>query len=259
MRSRARRVAAIVSVGVYLVLYIPLVTVAIYSFRSGESWSLESYSKVFGNEAVLRTLVQSLWVGALATVGSVLIGTPAALAIRRSRFWGKRALEVMTYLPLVMPEIVLGLAMLLWFVFLGLTLGTVSLVLSHITFCISYVIVTVGARLHGFDPAIEEAAYDLGATHAQVFWKVTLPLIWPGVLAGALMAFTLSFDDFLISFFVSGPGEETLPLQIYAMIKFGISPELHALSTLMVAVTLLAVSLAFGSAFPKSRALRVNK
>lgn len=252
IRSRTSRAAGGITALVYLALYLPLVTVAVYSFHSPAGFTLEWYGRVLANEAVLRTLAQSLWVGAAATVISVLIGTPAALAIRRTRFRGRRFVEVLTYLPLVMPEIVLGLAMLLWFVFLGLSLGTISLVVAHVTFCVSYVIVTVGARLHGFDAAIEEAAYDLGASSWEVFWKVTLPLIWPGILSGALMAFTLSFDDFLISFFVSGPGAETLPLQIYSMIKFGISPELHALSTLMVAVTLVSVGMVFGPAIPRA-------
>ena len=144
-----------------------------------------------------------------------------------------------------MPEIVLGLALLVWFVLLRVTLGVFSIILAHITFSMSYVIITVKARLHGFDESLEEAAWDLGATGWQTFWRVTLPLIWPGILSGALMAFTLSFDDFLITFFTAGVGSDTLPLKIYSMVKFGISPEINALSTIMLGVTLMMVVLFF--------------
>jgi spermidine/putrescine transport system permease protein len=144
-----------------------------------------------------------------------------------------------------MPEIVLGLSLLIWFVLLKLTLGVLSIVLAHITFSVSYVMITVKARLHGFDEMLEEAARDLGATPWKTFWKVTFPLIWPGILSGALMAFTLSFDDFLITFFTAGVGSDTLPLKIYSMIKFGVSPEINALSTIMLGVTLLMVLLLF--------------
>jgi spermidine/putrescine transport system permease protein len=136
---------------------------------------------------------------------------------------------------------VLGLSLLIWFVLLRITLGSFSIILAHITFSVSYVIITVKARLDGFDYSLEEAAQDLGASPWQTFWRVTFPLIWPGVLSGALMAFTLSFDDFLITFFTAGVGSDTLPLKIYAMIKFGVSPEINALSTLMLGATLVMI------------------
>jgi spermidine/putrescine transport system permease protein len=144
-----------------------------------------------------------------------------------------------------MPEIVMGISLLIWFVMLRLTLGTVSIVLAHITFSTSYVVITVKARLDGFDEALIEAAHDLGANSWQTFWRITLPIIWPGILSGALMAFTLSFDDFLITFFTAGVGSDTLPLKIYSMIKFGVTPEINALSTVMLGVTLVLVSFLF--------------
>ena len=144
-----------------------------------------------------------------------------------------------------MPEIVLGLSLLIWFVLLRFTLGTFSIILAHTTFSISYVIITVKARLHGFDQSLEEAAKDLGATPWKTFWKVTFPLIWPGILSGALIAFTLSFDDFLITYFTAGVGSDTLPLKVYAMIKFGVTPEINALSTIMLAATLFLVVVFF--------------
>jgi spermidine/putrescine transport system permease protein len=142
-----------------------------------------------------------------------------------------------------MPEIIFGLSLLIWFSILKMTLGTVSIILAHITFSVSYVIMTVKVRLHGLDEALLEAARDLGATPWNVFWKVVFPLIIPGIISGALIAFTLSFDDFLITFFIAGVGSDTLPLKIYSMIKFGMTPEINALSTLLLLGTLLLVSI----------------
>jgi len=238
----------VVALVAFVLLYLPLVTLVLTSFLapvagpgSSLGFSLEWYRKVFENEAILGALWQSVWVGAWATAIATVLGTAAAFAIERFRFPGRRVLEVVTHLPLIMPEIVLGLALLIWFVMLRLTLGTLSIVLAHVTFSVSYVILTVRSRLEGFDEMLEEAARDLGASARQAFWRVTFPLILPGIASGAVMAFTLSFDDFLITFFTAGVGSDTLPLKIYAMIKFGVSPEIQALSTLMIAVTFLAV------------------
>lgn len=236
----------------FFLLYLPLAVMSVYSFLkpiggpgTPLGFSLDGYRMVFENRAILLALRMSLFVGVLSTLISTVIGTAAALVIQRARFPGRRILDTVTYMPLVMPEIVLGLALLIWFVLLRVTLGLVSLVLAHVTFSLSYVVITVRSRLQGMDQSVEEAAFDLGANAWNVFLRVTLPLIWPGILSGALMAFTLSFDDFLISFFTAGPGSDTLPLKVYSMIKFGISPELHALSTLMLGFTVLAVTLAF--------------
>lgn len=236
----------------FLLLYIPLVSLVVYSFLSplgapgGEQeWTLQWFRKLSANREVLHALKVSLMVGIWSTLGATGLGTAAALALTRTRFPGRKILNALTYVPLIMPEIVLGLALLIWFVLLQMTLGVISIILAHITFCISYVIITVKARLHGFDEFLEEAARDLGATPWQTFWRVTFPLIWPGVLSGALMAFTLSFDDFLITFFTAGVGSDTLPLKIYSMIKFGVTPEINALSSIMLGVTLLAVLFLF--------------
>ncbi len=186
----------------------------------------------FGTRRFSRTSKFSKHSESVSGLGFGAPWFPHCLALRRrSRskgivFRGANYLMLLIHLPLIMPEIVLGLSLLIWFVLLGITLGTFSIILAHITFSVSYVIITVKARLDGFDYSLEEAAMDLGATRRQTFWKVTFPLIWPGVLSGALMAFTLSFDDFLITFFTAGAGSDTLPLKIYAMIKFGVSPEI---------------------------------
>jgi spermidine/putrescine transport system permease protein len=253
VRPKAPWLTQLVTVFSFLLLYIPmvyLITVSFLGVGGGTGtvegqWTLEWYRRVLANGEVIQALRTSLVIGFWSTLGATLLGTSAALGLARGRFPGRRFLEILTHLPLIMPELVMGLAMLVWFVFLKMTLGTFSVVLAHITFCVSYVVITVKARLQGFDPQLEEAARDLGASPFQVFWRVTLPLIFPGVLSGALMAFTLSFDDFLITFFTAGVGNDTLPLKIYSMIKFGVSPEINALSGLLFATTALLVGFIF--------------
>lgn len=250
VRSKSSRTGTAITALVFFVLYLPLITVAAYSvLLPGGGMGLDLYRRALANADVMRGLELSLFVGGASTAISTVIGTGAALALSRSRLrfsrTFRRILETVTFVPLVMPEIVLGISLLAWFVFLGLTLGTFSITLAHVTFSVSYVIVTVSTRLQGMDGALEEAAFDLGATRWQAFWRVTFPLIRPAVLSGALLAFTLSFDDFLVAFFTSAPGSETLPLRIYSMIKFGMNPELHAVSTLILLLTLVAVVVVF--------------
>ncbi len=247
MKSRARPTAPLsvklIAVFCLFILHVPLLAMVLYSFiapqESGQSWewTLKWYIKVLEDSTLLSALGLSLYVAAMTTLGSTTLGTLGALALERSRFPGRRIFQGLAMIPLVMPELVLGISLLIWFVFLRLSLGSFSIVLAHITFATSYVIVTVRARLKDFDPSVEEAARDLGANPWQVFWRVTLPLSFPGVVSGALMAFTLSFDDFLIAFFTAGVNSETLPLKIYSMVKFGISPQINALSTIVLVVT----------------------
>lgn len=244
--------AVLVTVLAFLLLYVPLVVMVVQSFIAPSNgpgspgvFSLVWYEKAFANEAVLDSLKMSLWVGFWSTLIATFVGTTAALALERTKFPGRKLLDTLTHVPLIMPEIVLGLSMLVWFVLLKITLGSFSVILAHVTFSVSYVIITVRARLSDFDLSLEEAARDLGAGPWQVFSRVTLPLILPAVLSGALMAFTLSFDDFLITFFTAGVGSDTLPLKIYAMVKFGVTREINALSTVMLVATFALVSLFF--------------
>lgn len=232
----------------FLLLYIPLLALVVYSFlgkvdpvSGSRGWTLEWYRRVFANSQVIESLNNSLVVGFWSTLAAAFLGTTAAIAIERTRFPGRRLFDALIHLPLIMPEIVLGLSLLIWFVLLRISLGTVSIILAHVTFSVSYVIITVKARLADFDVSLEDAARDLGASPWQVFSRITLPLIWPAVLSGALMAFTLSFDDFLITFFTAGVGSDTLPLKIYSMVKFGVSPEINALSTVLLVATFLLV------------------
>lgn len=235
-----------------VLLYLPLLVLVVLSFYAPANglgtptaWTLYWYKKAFSNQQVMDSLWISLWIGVWSTLGSTVIGTAAALAMERTRFPGRKLLETLAHLPLILPELVLGIALLIWFVALKLTLGLISVTLAHITFSVSYVIITVKARLVDFDETLEEAAKDLGATRMQTFWRVTFPLILPAVVSGALMAFTLSFDDFLITFFTAGVGTDTLPVKIYSMIRFGVSPEINALSSLVLGATLVLVFLFF--------------
>jgi spermidine/putrescine transport system permease protein len=180
---------------------------------------------------------RSLVVAAAASGIAAVVGAFGALAIERGRWPGQKLLAAVTVIPIALPELVQGIAALLWFSALSMSLGLISMTLAHATFAMSYVVVTVRARLRDHDPALEEAAADLGAAPLQVFLQVTLPLMLPGVVAGAMLAFALSFDDFLISFFTTGAGTDTLPIRLYALIRFGLNKEVYALSTLLIAVT----------------------
>ncbi len=226
----------------FLLMYVPLATLVILSFRADGAWTLVWYRKLAGDEAILQAAGLSLFIALISTMISCTLGTMAAYAVSRFRWPGRGAFSALTHFPLIMPEIVMGLALLVWFVALRITLGATSVILAHVTFSVSYVILNVLTRLEELDASLDEAASDLGATRLQIFWRVTFPLIRPAIAAGGVMAFTLSFDDFLITFFVSGAGADTLPLKIYSMIKYGVSPEVNALSSLLLALTITVVA-----------------
>ena len=231
-------------------LYLPLLILALYSFnesRINAVWSgftFDWYLALFKNRRVLEALTNSLIVAFASTIVSTVLGTTAAIALNKYQYKYKNVINGLLYLPILIPEIVMGLSLLVLFSQAHIPLGKTSLILAHITFCVSFVVITVNARLEGMRPELEQAAMDLYATPFQTFRYVTLPLAMPGIVAGALMAFTLSIDDFIISFFVAGPNPTTLPLYIYAMVKRGISPEINALSTLLMLATIVLVVLA---------------
>lgn len=235
------------SVFVYLFLYAPIGVLIFFSFnstRSTQVWtgfSTRWYGELLRDQSVLDALRTSLTVGVLATVIATVIGTLTALALARHRFRGQTFADSSIYAATVMPEIVVGVSLLVFFVAAGFRLGITTIVIAHVAFTISFVTIVVRARLSGMDRSVEEAAQDLGANPVQTFLRVTLPLILPGVMAGALLAFTLSFDDFVITFFVSGVGSSTLPLKIYSMIRFGVSPVINALSTVVLVATMLLI------------------
>lgn len=223
-----------------LFLYVPIVLLVIFSFndsRSVAAWrgfTLDWYAKLFENAAIGKALVNSLLVAVVTTLLATVIGTMVALAMERYTFWGKLSFDALLYLPVIIPEISMAVMLLLFFVLVSIPLGLGTIIISHTAFNISYVAIVVRARLADFDDTLEEAAQDLGANNLRTFWRITLPLLMPAILAAALLAFTLSLDDYVITFFTSGVGATTLPLRIYAMVKTGITPEVNALSTLML-------------------------
>jgi spermidine/putrescine transport system permease protein len=231
----------------YAFLYAPLVIVVAYSFndsRLNAEWvgfTLSWYEKLFGNEKMLKAAWNSLVIGLTASAVSTVLGTMAGYAMYQYKM---RLLPVLVLAPIAIPEILMGVSLLIFFVMLNITLGMVSIVLSHIAFCVGFVAIVVRSRLAGMDESLTEAARDLGATPWQAFRLVTLPLIMPGVVAGALMAFTLSIDDFVITFFTAGVGSSTLPLQIYTMVKIAVTPEVNAVSTLLMLLTLALILIA---------------
>ena len=237
------------SLGVYAFLYVPLAIVVLFSFNDsklnaewvGFTWSW--YRTLFADEGMLAAARNSLFIAVTAAVVATVLGTMAGIAMHRYK---PRFLPFMVLTPVAMPEILLGVSLLVFFISVfgekSLSLGTV--IIAHITFCIGFVAIIVRARLAGMDESIFEAARDLGATPWQTFRLVTLPLIMPGVIAGALMSFTLSIDDFVITFFTTGAGVSTLPLQIYTMIKVAVTPEVNAVSTLLMVLTLTMIVIA---------------
>lgn len=235
---------------IYLFLYMPIAILILYSFNQSKlnavwtGFTLDWYLKLMQNSDVLDAMRTSLLVALISTIAATMIGTLAAVGMYRYQFRGKTALDAMLYLPIVIPEIVMGISLLALFAQLQVPLGYFTLIAAHITFSVPFVVVVVRARMAGFDRSIEEAAMDLGATPWQTFVKVTVPVIAPGILASSLLAFTLSIDDVIISFFVAGPSSATLPLKIFSMVKFGVTPEINALSTLMLIVTLFLVIIA---------------
>ena len=237
------------AIAAYAFLYIPLVVVVIFSFNDSKlnaewvGFTLDWYRKLLANEEMLKAAVNSLIIAFAAAGLSTVLGTMAGIAMHR---YQSRLLPFLTLTPVAMPEILLGVSLLIFFIstFGEESLSLLTVIVAHTTFCIGFVAIIVRARLSGMDESIFEAARDLGATPWQSFRLVTLPLIMPGVIAGTLMAFTLSIDDFVITFFTAGAGVPTLPLTIYTMIKIAVTPEVNALSTLLMLLTLTMIVVA---------------
>lgn len=235
---------------VYVFLYAPIAVLVLFSFnqsRLSARWlgfTGEWYISLLHNDQIFQSLANSLLVAFTTTLVCVVCGVLAALVFSRSSLRGRAALDGLVYLPLVIPEIVIAVAMVIFFSLVRMQLSLWTVITAHIAFCISYVIIVVGARLAGTDRSIEEAALDLGANEWTAFFRVTLPLAAPGILSAALLVFTTSFDDYLITSFVAGVGSTTLPLQIYSMLKRGITPEINAISTVILAATIPLVYIA---------------
>lgn len=235
--------------GVLLFLHLPLLILVVFSFNSSRfsvewtGFTLGWFRGLADRPDILDGLRNSLVVGVISTVVSTILGTMLALALSRYRFRGRRTMESLLYIPLVTPEIVVGISLLVLFAAVGARLGIATIVIAHVAFSISFVTVVVRARLAGMDTHLEEAAMTLGAGPARAFFRVTLPLIMPGVVAGALLAFTLSFDDYMITSFVAGSGSSTLPVVIYGMVRRNIDPTVNAVSTIVLVVTTILIYL----------------
>lgn len=249
----ARRVplsVATVAAVTYAFLHVPLVVLVVFAFnrsRLSVEWTgftLDWFARLADRPDIVRAFQLSLLVATIATVLATVLGTLMALALSRILLRGRRLAEGLLYLPIVTPEIVAGVSLLILFSAAGIRLGVATVVIAHTALSLPFVAVVVLARLAGMDRTLEEAALSLGADELATFRRVTLPQLWPGVLAGALLAFTLSFDDFVITFFVAGVGSTTLPLIVYSMVRRSVEPTINAISTLMLVGTTVLVYLA---------------
>lgn len=232
---------------VFFLMYLPVAVVIIFSFNESKlpvrftGFSLKWYEELFHDSAMLEALGNSLILGAASCLVSAVIGTFGAVGLSRIHWKTKGALEYISILPLMIPEIILGMVLMAFFYLLNMPFGMLTLLLGHTVFCVPYILMEVKARLAGMDPSLEEAARDLGAGSLRAFWDITLPLIMPAVVSGSLLAFAMSMDDVVISIFVNGPRISTLPVKVYTQLKTGVTPEINALCTLMLAVTLTAL------------------
>jgi spermidine/putrescine transport system permease protein len=235
------------TIGVFLFLYLPILLLVVYSFNDSKlnlTWvgfTTKWYGALFQNEVLLRAFQNSLIVAGATTLLSVFLGTTAAWLLHRYKFPAQQLIGLLIFIPMVMPEVLMGTSLLVLFVSLGIPLGFGTLIVAHTTFCFPFVLVGVQARLQGLDPSLEEAAQDLGATPVKAFWLVISPYLMPAIVAGALMAFTLSFDEYIVTIFTSGAESQTLPLKVYGMVRVGLNPQLNALSTLFIGITALLV------------------
>lgn len=235
----------------FVYLYLPIVVLVVLSFNANRiatlwtGFSLDWYLQVMDNDNILRATRNSLIIASGATVLSTLFATMAALAMSGRRFRGQAVINAMLGLPLLVPEIVTAVATLLFFLALGLELGLTTVLIAHTVFCIPFAYLPIRARLAGLDPRLAEAAADLYAGPFATFRRVTLPLILPGILSGAMLAFIVSLDDFVITFFVAGAGATTLPVYIFGLIRMGITPEVNAVSALLLLVSIVFVVLSY--------------
>lgn len=251
-----------------LFLYLPLITLMVFSFNTSrrnivwEGFTLDWYAKAFSNDSLLQAFINSLTIAFFCTIISVVLGALAAVMLWRFRFPGKTVVEGGMALPIVVPEICMGVAMLVFFARVmpwpmglpwPLNLGAITI--AHVSFAFPFVATVVRARLSSFNRELEEAAKDLGASEWRTFWDVLVPHMQPGLIAGALLAFTLSLDDFVITFFTAGPDTVTFPVKVYSMLRFSVTPEVNAASTVLIVVTVLltAIGLQMQNQKPKDQ------
>ncbi len=232
---------------IYLFFYIPIIVLIVYSFNNAQysllwhGFSLRWYHELFADSDLWLAVLHSVILGVTAATVATCVGGLTAISLYRYDFFGRQLLYGSIFILILSPDIVMGISLLILFSMIGITLGFWSLLLAHITFCIPFVVVTVYSRIVSFDQYIFEAAKDLGAKDSVILTRIILPLLWPALLAGWLLSFTLSIDDVIISYFVAGPDFEILPLKIYSMVRLGVKPEINALCTVTFGLTLLLI------------------
>lgn len=241
------RFIMVLGILIYMFLYLPIIILILYSFndsRINVSWvgfTLKWYKLLISDKQLVKAVINSLLIATCASFISVILGTCAGVALHKHKI---PILSSLVMIPIATPELLIGVSLLLFFMLIHFTLGYVSITLAHIAFCLSFVTIAVKTRMHGMDDSILEAARDLGANSFQSFYLVLIPMILPGIIAGGLMAFTLSIDDFVITFFTTGVDSVTLPIAIYSMLKMGITPEINAISTMLIIITLTLIVIA---------------
>ncbi|MBR1623581.1 MAG: ABC transporter permease [Pseudobutyrivibrio sp.] len=245
---------------VYLFLFLPISVIVVNSFNatttkpyiSWKGFTLDWYVKLWDNSSLLEAFSNTMVIAITSTILATIIGTLGAIGMYRYKFKGKGLIDGLLYIPVVIPEIVLGISLLTIFSNVNIPRGMLTLILAHVTFCIPFVIFNVRARLAGYDNSIEEASLDLGANRFKTFFEITLPILAPGILGGALLAFTLSIDDVIISYFVYGQ-TKTYPLKVMESVKSGVSPDVNALSTIILLATIVFVVLTQGNIFKRRK------
>jgi spermidine/putrescine transport system permease protein len=233
---------------VMLFFYLPIAVLVIFSFNESKlnivwtGFTLDWYASLWSDTVLIRALKNSLIVAAFTTMISLVLGTAGAWLLYRYRFRASSLIETLSFMPMIVPEVILGVSLLILFVTVGLQLGYTTIIISHVTFCFPFVMASVQARLAGLDPSLEEAALDLGATPMQAFRKVLIPYLAPAIVSGGLMSFTLSLDELIVTYFTASAGTRTLPLEIFGRVKKGLDPSLNAISTVFIVVTVLALA-----------------
>lgn len=236
---------------VLLFLYFPIIVLVAYSFNDSKlnvvwkGFTFQWYQELLGHEPLMRSAQNSLWIASVTTLCSLILGVGSAWFFHRYRHPIQKGLKNIIMIPLALPEILLGIGLLVFFAVIQIPLGFTTVIIAHITFCLPFVILTVLARLSGMDPSLEEAALDLGATPLRAFFGVILPYLGPAVISSALITFTLSLDDFIVTYFTTGPQSQTLPIRIFGMTKVGLNPIINALSTIFIFVTGLSLIFVF--------------
>ncbi|HEY8995519.1 MAG TPA: ABC transporter permease [Lacunisphaera sp.] len=232
---------------VFVFLYVPIAVLVVFSFNSSrlnivwESFTLDWYGKLLANAPLIKAAKNSLIIASATTVLAVLLGTAGAWLLHRYRFRFSQAIQTLVAVPMVMPEILMGISLLILFATVGFKLGFATVIIGHVTFSFPFVLVAVQARLQGMDPALEEAALDLGATPLRAFWLVIVPCLKPAIIAGGLMAFTLSMDELIVTFFTRSASAVTLPIQVFGLARVGLNPMLNALSAIFIVATVAFV------------------